>query len=954
MKKRIIVQEDPGGYILNPERSYFAVVLPEESVNLVTNPEVYDLDGFNANSGATIFLSSDYQRRGVNSLKVVTIAGGKAFFLFPSALTAGEAYTFSVDILGPAVLKIYFGNEQGEIIGSYKMVYASNFWIRESITEIVSANTRSLVIESVDARSFYADGWQCERKPYATTFISGNLESRGDLSFYPDGGYGWMGMTHRSRSYRRIDVVDGGRPVPLSDFGLKVTEFSGFGHAAKEIYSTPWAFHDGSAYFGEVITNRQFTIGGWIIGENIRDVMYKRGWLVDALSGPRCLHIQLFDGEKPISELAEVICSYQSGLEGVHSNVTQEKVAITFLSWNPYVRMHGNKAVNIPADPDTSKNGHITFASPDGVVDSISLIDLPWMQPEWQISCIDVAPSGEIYVGVGERFVRMGPSGNVLFSMKPSEDTLSIEGIVALSNIVYFLEKASYGPLSKIIFLKKYDPKTNTISQIGSHFLGILDNGLDPQAKMYHDKERHRIYVYGLFDSVTFNGQQVFDWWNNPARNLFCYEYIYGDSVFCDMKSPNTVTDEGYTWKINALVTNKNGDVWIAGDFKYGYDTWVNPVTSQTERIPSESKPWGIARWDRGTSEWKGSSSIVASSTSYNPIGKGPTCLCFDGDHTIYGAGPSELYVWRRTNDGWVADTAYQHCPKTFIMIDADYHFIFSIMTDAVYKSGGATVLGMVMGKEKKLYVYGDFTHALSCKDEYRRVGDNENIGGPDIPPEFLDPTSPQNPFLNAYLASGTAVIDTPSDRITRGPIRCPLPATAMAISSSVTPYSVYDQLPPPSLSEWEDSSEIIRTDPDTIFVSHPYGQTIRTPMLDFWVYGDRQICRMEISGLMKINRIDFPFSGKSLLLEMEVINETIVLSFVPNRPWVRSTRRGELDYPSIGLDSWPEIGLVRGKNRVIVHAEGVLGLPDPVGASIKLYWTPEYRSFDQIVAEVL
>ena len=68
---------------------------------------------------------------------------------------------------------------------------------------------------------FYADGFQCENLPFATTFVSGNLEARTDTSAAGHMSYGWMGTTHRSSSFRTRFVLDAGRPIPLADFSVK-------------------------------------------------------------------------------------------------------------------------------------------------------------------------------------------------------------------------------------------------------------------------------------------------------------------------------------------------------------------------------------------------------------------------------------------------------------------------------------------------------------------------------------------------------------------------------------------------------------------------------------------------------------------------------------------------------------------------------------------------------------
>lgn len=961
MKRTYLVQEEIGGYVFNPARSYFAIVLPDESVNLVTNPEVYDLNGFYSYNAISIALSSQFQRRGANSLKLTAPAGGKAYFLFPDALTQGQAYTFSVDILGPAVVKIYFGNASGEMLGGQKVIKAPNFWTRHSTTFHAVANTRSVVVESMDGRSVYLDGWQCERKPYATTFISGNLEGSCDLHVASKTAYGWFGAPHRSRSYRTLHAVDGGRPIPLSELGLEVVSFSGFGQTSREIQTTPWAFRDGSAYGGETVPLRTFTIGGWLTGNSVQDIMTKRGWLIDAFSGPRTLRVQLFDEERPVSEEASILCTYQSGLEGTHDSATRERVAINLTAWNPYVQLDGNHSISLPMAPNRDETGHITVVTADGFSRSLSFENETWFNyadrylDAWQVRCMTQASDGSIFVGINNRLVRLSPSGSIVSSVQPSSNTVFIEDVVAAHGYIYFLERISIGA-STALNLKRYNLTTGEITNPNNKMVRAIDTGWNPQGKLHHDPYNQRIYVYGQFDGVSYDGSQLYFQYEPAAavRDLFCYDYRT-ETAYSPFSRHHTVSGEPYTPYIHALTTNKLGDVYIAGNFKVGQYAWQDPSDNNWKYIPGVDRPWGLARWSQDWRQWYGEPTVamVHSGNTYDDfVDQGITTLTYDGDRIIWGSGRRNLRVWRLRNNQWVRDPFYTYCPPAVVIIhDITHPMVFQYDGVDFFKTGSEPVKihDVVAGENNKLYFFGNFSYVINAKSHYLRLGD----AGVQPPGPFYPlPITKGHPLLDSEPARGCATLDLTRRKLSGGPASAPTPAYTGVFFRSKFSNNSYLPIESPQLVEWVDGADITSLPQGSLMVAHKYGNTWQTPYVDFYVHGDHFRCRLEISGTVHIDRIEFPMSNRFLKINMDIIEDTVVFSFAPGRPWVRSLKSGELSYLSIGQDSWPEAGLVRGFNRVIVHAREVEQPYFPIAASAYLYWTPEYRSFDQIVAE--
>ncbi len=212
--RSVLPSVDEGGYELSPARSIFALVQPEAAVNIVTNPECVDTEGYSAMDGTILVLDDDVQKRGVRSIRCDVdpeISGGRLGIIYtlPSALSSGD-YTFSVDIHGRGEFLIGFGDIDGDAIDD-SSVRLPGVWSRPSITtQSDGSSIRTVYVQSVGAESFWVDGFQVENKPSATTFISGNVQTERDAMKPGRPTYGWHGYPHRSSSYRTAQARNGG------------------------------------------------------------------------------------------------------------------------------------------------------------------------------------------------------------------------------------------------------------------------------------------------------------------------------------------------------------------------------------------------------------------------------------------------------------------------------------------------------------------------------------------------------------------------------------------------------------------------------------------------------------------------------------------------------------------------------------------------------------------------
>ena len=428
-----IGQEPETGYALSEGRSFFSIVVPEASVNFVQNPEPVDLSSYFAIGSPTMTHDLTEQRRGIGSIKVVAAANEGVAYLFPSALPANKHYTASVDVKGPGQIAIFFGTVAGAQVGQAAFFNAPRFWNRQSVTILTPGSTvQSICVVAVEACTFYAGGFQCEAKPYATTFISGSLIAPFDTLPAGQMGYAWMGSSHRAMSYRSADVTNGGRPIPLSDLGLDVTDFMGLGFQAQELVTSRFAFRDRAGFVGVNLADRQFTIGGILKGDGLSSLLAQRGVLGASVVGPErkpiVMQVQLFDDGEPSSEVGEIECVYISGLEGTIGNLYQEKVTINFQAWRPALVVEGNRSKQLDVGLDTTEE-NIAVLYPDGLMDAIAPPMTDDVPPaiRYMTSNMVIGSDGCLYAGFGLDLMRWnGAEWLPSYTMDPNSDVDSL------------------------------------------------------------------------------------------------------------------------------------------------------------------------------------------------------------------------------------------------------------------------------------------------------------------------------------------------------------------------------------------------------------------------------------------------------------------------------------------------------------------------------------------------
>lgn len=235
------------------------ILHPDGTTNYVKNPALRDgTTGYTA-AGATISRTTDYARFGIASLKIVTngsTINEGAYYRVNDLQGISEPITVSVYVRGTGKVRIcLINNPNGKQWASTAVVLSLTRWTRLSVSGFsTGSNDLRLYVETykstAQAVTFYADGFQMERKAYPTTYTDGDQP-----------GCMWNGVYHNSTSSRRSDTRDGGRWVSLTnDPDLYFTTIGGLGVAPIRNNIQPYADAPGSYYQNSKTLARAMTI----------------------------------------------------------------------------------------------------------------------------------------------------------------------------------------------------------------------------------------------------------------------------------------------------------------------------------------------------------------------------------------------------------------------------------------------------------------------------------------------------------------------------------------------------------------------------------------------------------------------------------------------------------------------------------------------------------------------
>lgn len=351
--------EEVTGYALDDPDSFWSVVVPEATENLVTNPSFENPDsgltGFSSgdwSGGGNAALSTEKVRAGQYSLKGTSNGSGAGYMTYtvPSTLTAGLPYTWSFDWYGYRGDTYIVLIEDDLGVDMYNRTFISQHsgWWRYVFTFVprsgmdLSGVTLTFMTSSAtpSGKAYYTDRWQLEQKAYPTTYADGDM--LGHLEDPNPYAYAWTGKPHNSSSIRSATTTTGGKIVSLSAYGLKTTTVQGLGMVDSEVETY------GLRQPGDIIkkvtpANREFVLTGKVFGRNDREVAEKRQGIINALrprwmetSQPiRLIYQPLSPRGVKVGQPLYIDCICRGGLAGNMTNLYQETLSLQFTAYDP-------------------------------------------------------------------------------------------------------------------------------------------------------------------------------------------------------------------------------------------------------------------------------------------------------------------------------------------------------------------------------------------------------------------------------------------------------------------------------------------------------------------------------------------------------------------------------------------------------------------------------------------
>jgi hypothetical protein len=394
------------GYELSPEKSYFSVIIPEATTNLVTNPSIGGgvTTGYAAVGGAMVS-TTDWQAYGAYGLKLTPAVSTESGFYFGTvALASGSVYTASIVFQGdPGKLYyLYFGSTAGAVMSTKKPFRANGRKQRISVTwtETAGASRRVYLVRDAqytDQNVFYADGLQVEEKGYPTTYTDGDQKG----FVVNQNAYLWTGTPHASASTRSAQTRSGGVEMNLLDLGLRISLIVGLGMApvVNQSLAIPGF---GGLFQGVGNTEREFTLAGTIYADGPRHLEALRAALVDAvkpdlttIAQPLILRFQGCDDDgEVITDSLDIVCNYSSGLEQSWDNHHGENLALNFTMFLPFVKSTYSSGISLGFQTTVADANYILQRGSNGIWAAMGTGAVAGM-----VNAIVSSPNGMIYAG---------------------------------------------------------------------------------------------------------------------------------------------------------------------------------------------------------------------------------------------------------------------------------------------------------------------------------------------------------------------------------------------------------------------------------------------------------------------------------------------------------------------------------------------------------------------------
>lgn len=571
------------GYALDPKRSFWNIVVPEASRNLVANPSMETGIGLYSASNGTLSQSSVAASRGSYSL-LLTPTGAIAPIVYTEITSeAAGAHTFSVDIKGiPGhTYSIYITTVAGTQISPTVSFVSDGSWKRVNVSTVIDALSSvrcRVTCDDETGAPFYTDGWQFENKAYATTYFDGDC-----TGFAVDQNvleFAWEGVEHGSISIRTEQTRAGGKIVNLfSELYFYTTLVQGLGLNNYELLE--YSLYNGQEkYRGAFTLPREFTISGLIYGESFPLLLERRRRLIRLLNPDQTL------GKQPLVLIFQPVDMYGAdfgralyinavfvdGMGGSINNYYQESVALQFKAHSP----------NLSAEFDSSAELEFTEFFTHG-----TLVERDYTGEWTGLAAVDVLSGEQIKALIYDRIGDLYAGG-----------TFATIETVTVGHVARYLNGA-------------WTSMNDGVAAAASPAVNAM---VSPKASYTH------IYIGGHFDSdgatgmVTLRNAAYWDGalWNEMANGL------NGDVNTMALAPDGKVYVGGAFTQDGPGVVDLNyvveydpdTDSWSAMGSSPGFDDEVNKIivgpdgTIYAAGAFTVSGAYGIAYWNVAASDW--------------------------------------------------------------------------------------------------------------------------------------------------------------------------------------------------------------------------------------------------------------------------------------------------------------------------------------------------------------
>lgn len=627
-----ILPDEVTGYAFDPEYSWWSAIIPIASENLVVNCS-FELDDQLTNhyaTGAAIYAREDNSPvgtiAGIRCAKLTLAGGGNAVFSQgPTGITVTPGqYTFSVYLYPmrqPLTLQMQIYDSGPTLMAQRQFELTTSGWQRLEMPWVcLASGTVTLHLRFPDsngANVVYSDGWQFERQPAATTYFDGDMLGWYDTG--PNQSYFWRGLPHLSPAVRNATTGSGGKIVSFNEqYQFYTTGIVGLGMAPVEHRTL--SASDGEEFFiRSDFRPRDFTITGRIFGKNFQHTARARQELIELLRPnatrgrePLILRYQPVDSRGRIIGIPlDIVCAYRDGLQGNITNFYQESIGLQFHASQPFLTesIDTTLAFDFHEELTTqhvfyrNENGEWgTFTTGAETVGSIE--DIVWSVEGQPIVAGDFTQMGgdsvnQIAKFDGTNWVQLGGStfDDIVWAIYSSDE---YDGKIMVGG-----DFQNYGA-NPCLYAAIYDEGTDSWSQPGTGFnddVFVVTRGFG-----------RYWYLGGAF---TGDGASAI---LSPGDPGF-YGYVARYDEDTDTVTPLAAGLDDYVRTI--LVGDRNGQVYIGGDFAFGYHPVNLPEAMQA-----------VAQWNGITNEWvrMGSGLIPGKVTQ----------LLYGPDNMIYAAGTFE------------------------------------------------------------------------------------------------------------------------------------------------------------------------------------------------------------------------------------------------------------------------------------------------------------------------